>query len=52
MSSGGPELFEKFEAQPWPEEVHTDEHGNFFYRVIGHPIGGVALYEISRLRAG
>jgi hypothetical protein len=28
------------------------EHGIFFCRIIGHPIGGVALYEISRRRAG
>ncbi len=38
MASGGPEVFEKFEAQTWPGATHTDELGTFFYRVIDNPL--------------
>ncbi|ABW14139.1 hypothetical protein Franean1_4772 [Parafrankia sp. EAN1pec] len=34
MASGDAGLFERFEAQTWPESIHTDEHGAFFYRTV------------------
>ncbi len=38
MAWGGPELFERFETQPWPEEVYADGHGVFFYHVVEDPL--------------
>ncbi|MFJ9553201.1 hypothetical protein ACIRPH_05265 [Nocardiopsis sp. NPDC101807] len=34
VASGGPDLFDRFKSQGWPEHVHVDEAGKFSYRVM------------------
>lgn len=38
VSSGEADLHTRFESTGWPERIHTDEAGLFFYREMG-PLG-------------
>ncbi|MFV2196003.1 hypothetical protein [Nocardiopsis sp. LOL_012] len=35
VASGDMDLYARFEATGWPERIHTDEAGLFFYRELG-----------------
>ncbi|RNL84769.1 hypothetical protein EFW17_10740 [Halostreptopolyspora alba] len=47
VASGDVDLYARFEATEWPERVHTDEAGAFFYREM-EPLGLALFLEEER----